>query len=207
MSACPPSTAVAALVFDLLDLDAGAGEPVAHGEGQPRGGGGAGEDELAGFLLGGFLKFLEGLVGGILAHDHGAVGEHDAGDVVEAVEAVVRALGGERDDDVRARLREEQGIAVGLGLGGEEAAGQPAPAGLVDHHDGLAELLLGEFGPHAGREVGVAARAVGAHELDGFGRIVGGLRRNGQQPAGQQKRAHAEQCGAKSLEHKLSPLC
>ena len=43
----------AALVFDLLHLNAGAGEPVTHGEGQPRGGGGAGEYELAGFLLGG----------------------------------------------------------------------------------------------------------------------------------------------------------
>ena len=196
----------AALVFDLLHLNAGAGEPVAHGEGQPRGGGGAGEYELAGFLLGGGFKFLEVVPRGVLVHDHGAVGDHDAGDVVEAVEAVVRALGGQRDNDVRPGLREEQRVAVGLGLGREEAAGQPAASGFVHHNHGLPQFLFGEFSPHAGRQVGVAARAVRAHELDGLARIVGSLSRDRQKAAGEQERAHTEKSCAEGLKHKVLPL-
>ena len=127
----------------------------------------------AGLAPGQRHELLHGLGGrfGIDDQDVGIGRRH--GDRSEVLHRIVgqRLVDGRINRD-RARLAEQQRIAIGLRLGDEIGADDRARAALVLDHDRLAGILRDLLGHDARHRIRPAARRVGDDELDRFGGIV-----------------------------------
>ncbi len=145
---------------------------------------------LPGVLLRRVGELGQRLVGTVALDPDQAGIEYLVHDGNEAVDRERRlALGIERDGVHAGQVEEAQRVAVRLGAGDIGEADLAAGAGLVDHGDGLAEVLFGHAGQDAGADIGAAAGREGDDQLHGAARVVlrqgragnGGGRRGGEQ--------------------------
>ena len=190
----------AALVGDMADIGAGAqleqlgremlGAAVAR----------RGIEQLAGLRLGQCHQVGDRL-GRMRRRDHQQLRhrgqQRDRGEVLRRPE---RHLGLDQRIDRMGEGAQQQGAAVGRGLGHNLVADHAGGAGLVLDDDGGAQCLLQGILDEPRRRVGAAARRIGHDDPDLPGKTLGANR------SGKKRGACAEQDGASCRFHFSSQL-
>ncbi len=140
------------------------------------------------FGLGPGDQLLQILVRGTRLHDQRVGVDRDPTQCVEGLEWVVRQGPLVGDGEIFAGApADEDRVAVGLGLHHLDAAGDTTATWLVDHDEGLREVLGGHGGNGPRHHVGRAARSVGHDEIDGLVREV---RRSDREGGKEQRQTH-----------------